>query len=90
MTETNRSYWGLRKRYLENCNIQVFQQILNSSGLSQVEGASQVVLVAKNLPASARDERDTSSIPGLGRAHGRGNGNPASNSCLENPMGRGA
>ena len=38
---------------MENYNIQVFQQrSSNNSGLSQVEGASQVVLVAKNLPAS--------------------------------------
>ena len=73
MTETSRSYWGLRKRYLENCNIQVFQQrSSNGSGLSQVEEASQAVLVAENLPASAGDERDTSSIPELGRSHGGG------------------
>ena len=31
-------------------------------------GASQVVLVVKNLPANARDIRDEGSIPGLGRS----------------------
>ena len=31
-----------------------------------IPGASQVVLVVKNLPANAGDERDTGSIPGSG------------------------
>ena len=44
----------------------------------------------KNLPANARDERDMSSIPGLGRSPGVGNGNPSQYSCLENSMDRGA
>ena len=43
----------------------------------------QVVLVVKNLPANARDIRDTGSIPELGRSPGGGNGNP-----LQNPMDR--
>ena len=38
--------------------------------------ASQGVLVVKNLPANARDARDTSLIPGSGRSSGRGHGNP--------------
>ena len=42
-------------------------------------------LVAKNLPASARD---AASIPGSGRSPGGGNGNPLQYSCLENPMNR--
>ena len=56
------------------------------------QGASQVVLVVKNLPAnaSARDVRDMGLIPGLGRSPGEGNGNPLQYSCLENPMDRGA
>ena len=29
---------------------------------------------------------DPDSIPGLGRSHGEGNGNPLQYSCLENPM----
>ena len=40
-----------------------------------------------NLPA---DAGDMSSIPGLGRSPGEGNGNPLHCSCLGNPMDRGA
>ena len=40
--------------------------------------------------ASAGDERDEGSIPGLGRSLGEGNGNSLQYSCLENPMDRGA
>ena len=39
----------------------------------------QLVLVVKNLPASAGDARDVGSIPELGRSPGVGNGNPHSN-----------
>ena len=35
-----------------------------------------MVLVVKNLPASAGDIRDTALIPGLGRSPGGGHGNP--------------
>ena len=35
-----------------------------------------MVLVVKNLPASAADIRDTALIPGLGRYPGGGHGNP--------------
>ena len=49
-------------------------------------GASQVVLVLKNLPANAGDFRDVGSIPGLGRSSGGGHDNPLQHSCLENPM----
>ena len=55
-----------------------------------VNGASQVVLVVKNLPANVGDIRDTDSIPGWGRSPGGGNGNPLQYSCLENPTDRGA
>ena len=41
----------------------------------------------KNLPLSAGD---ASSIPGLGRSPGEGNGNLPQYSCLGNPMDRGA
>ena len=47
---------------------------------------SQVVLVVKNLPASAGD---VGSISELGRSPGEGNGNPLQYSCLGNPMDRG-
>ena len=54
-----------------------------------ISGASQVVLLVKNLPANARDIRDVGSIPGSERSPGEGNGNPLQYSCLENPMDRG-
>ena len=53
-------------------------------------GASQLVLVVKNLLASAGDMRDLGSVPGSGRSPGRGHGNPLQYSCLENPMDKGA
>ena len=43
--------------------------------------------VVKNPPAGAGDAGLT---PGLGRSPGEGNGNPLQDSCLENPMNRGA
>ena len=46
--------------------------------------------MVKNLTASGRDTRDASSIPGLGRSPGEGNGNPLQDSCQENPVDRGA
>ena len=50
-------------------------------------GASQVVLVVKNSPASARDGR-VGSISGLERSLGGGHGNPLQHFCLENPHGQ--
>ena len=41
----------------------------------------------KKTPANVGD---TSSIPGLGRPHGEGNGSPLQYSCLKNSMDRGA
>ena len=46
--------------------------------------------VVKDPPANAGDERDRSSVPGLGRFPGEGNGNSFQYSCLENSMDRGA
>ena len=58
--------------------------------LYRILGSIQVALVVKNLPANAEDTGDTGSIPGSGRSHGEGNGNPLQYSCLENPMDGGA
>ena len=55
-----------------------------------MEPGSQMVLVVKNLPASAGDIRDAGLIPGLGKSPGGGRGNRLQYSCLENPMDRGA
>ena len=43
--------------------------------------------VVKNLPANAGD---TGSVPELGRSTGERKGNPLQNSCLGNPLDRGA
>ena len=43
-------------------------------------------IVVKNVCASAGDSGEVSSIPGLGRSLGEGNGNPVQYSCLGNPM----
>ena len=43
--------------------------------------------MVKNVPANARD---IGSIPGSGRSPGGRHGNPLQDSCLENPMNKGA
>ena len=53
-------------------------------------GASQMALVVKDLPASAGVVRDPGLIPGSGRSPGGGHGYPLQYSYLENPMDRGA
>ena len=53
-------------------------------------GASQVVLVVKNLLDNAGDIRDVDLIPESGRSSGGGRDNPLQYSCLENPIDRGA
>ena len=61
--------------------------------LSDKESACQCrrpKTVIKNLPANAGDLRDAGLIPGSGRSLGEGNGNQLKDSCLENPMDRGA
>ena len=42
------------------------------------------------VKASAYNDGDPGSNPGLGRSPGEGNGNPLQYSCLENPMDGGA
>ena len=46
--------------------------------------------LVKNSPADTGDTRDTSLIPGSGRASGEGNGKPLYYTCLENSTDRGA
>ena len=46
--------------------------------------------MVKYPPANTEDIRDAGSIPRLRRCPGEGNGNPFQNSCLANPMDRGA
>ena len=49
---------------------------IQKEGIYVYMGASQVVLVVKNLPANAGDIRNTGLIPGSGRFPGVGHGNP--------------
>ena len=45
---------------------------------------------AKESACSAGDKEDMGWIPGSGRYHGGGNGNPLQDYCLKNPMDKGA
>ena len=53
-------------------------------------GASQVVLIVKNLPANAGGIRNSGSIPGSGRSPREGQGYPLQYYCLGNSKDRGA
>ena len=46
--------------------------------------------MVKNSLVNAGDIRDVGLISGLGRSPGKENGSPLQDSCLENPMDRGA
>ena len=48
-----------------------------------------MVQLVKNPPANTGDTKDMGLIPGSGRSHGEGNGNPLQYSCLKNSMDRG-
>ena len=53
--------------------------------------ATLVAQLVKNLRAMQETwVQSLGAVPGSGRSHGEGNGNPLQHSCLENPMGRGA
>ena len=55
-----------------------------------VQWASQVTLVVKNLCVSAGDVRDTDLMSRSGKSPGGGHDNPLQYSCLRNPKDRGA
>ena len=59
-------------------------------GYIRIYMAFQVVLVVKNLLASAGDMKVAGSIPVSERSPGGGRGNPLQYSCLKNAMDRGA
>ena len=56
--------------------------------VSSKQVASQLALMVKNPPPSAREIRDLVSVPRLGRSPGGGHDNPLQYSCLENPIDR--
>ena len=59
-------------------------------------GGSKIWFLQRNCPRSSVSKEsacnagDLGSISGLGRSPGEGNGNPLHDSCLKNPMDRGA
>ena len=82
----------LRKRTLSSwtvlgvaCILESQDQVLNSGSVTESKGFPGGWVV-KNPPANAGD---AGSIPGSGRSHGEGNGNPLQDSCLGNPTVRG-
>ena len=66
----------------------VLQTEPHLGGNWEIIGASQVVLVVKNLPANAGDVREAGLIPGLGRSLGGGHASPLQYSRLDNPHGQ--
>ena len=58
--------------------------------ISMLQRASQVAPAARNPPANAGDIMRRGLVPGSGRFPGGWHGNPLQDSCLENPMDRGA
>ena len=61
----------------------VIQNLYKLFSIYSYYGASQAVLVIKNLPANAGNITDAGLIPGLGRSPGGGIGYPLQYSCLE-------
>ena len=87
-------YLSLKIQQCGNCChyyviILITEVLTPSFSVSKTQtGASQVVLVVKNLPANAGDLGDVGSIPGSRRSPGGGHGNPLQCSCLDSPMDR--
>ena len=48
------------------------------------------MVLVERTHLSMQETQETGLIPGLGRTPGGGHGNPLQDSCLENPMDRGA
>ena len=82
------------RRYLDRGIVQGLLGAKGSFCFSYLEfsgsWASQVVLVVKHPSANAGDINDVGSISWSRRSPGEGQGNPLQNSCLENPVDRGA
>ena len=84
------AHWGLTTFYSFIQKRNRVSETTSPLPLCHRSWASHVASVVKNPPAKARDIRDVSSLPGMGRYPGREHGNPLQYSCLENPMDRGA
>ena len=75
-----------RLKWAQDTHWAVFSQMNRVAILMGFPGGTSI----KNLPANAGDVRDLGSIPGSGRAPGKGHGDSLQYSCLENSMDRGA
>ena len=76
------SFCSFSRKYLPNAQVFISLVLSVSHSFKGFPGGSSV----KNPPA---DAGDMGLIPGLGRSHGEGNGNPLQYSCLRNPVDRG-
>ena len=84
------SQWNKPERDRQICNITYVWDLKYeiNEPIYKAEGASQVALVVKNLPANAGDMRDMGSIPGSGRSPWGRHRNLLQYSCLENLPGQ--
>ena len=72
------------------CILKIIYLYIHMCKCIDKDGASQVALVVKNLPANAGDIRNEGSIPGLEDPLKGAHSNPLQYSCLGNSMDRGA
>ena len=71
---------GLKRHFFPFTVLAYIIEYMNPKAFAKGSGIGAMV---KNSPANARDK---SSVPGLGKSSGVGNGNPLQHSCLENSM----
>ena len=81
---------GLNSGLCQNCSLQT--QWLSKDQWSKEIWTQLIIFFSfpdgSDWKKSAYNEGDLSSIPGLGRSLGEGNGHPLQHSCLKNPMDR--
>ena len=82
------SCWGPGWVRLGDCQWYIWRW--SPAHLNTLVGTSLGFPAGSDGKESACNAEDLGSIPGLGRSHGGGHGNPLQFSCLENPMDRGA
>ena len=89
---SDRSHSSPKVKQLNRCRNHKFKPKHVCQNLAwpvENKGLPLVAQMVKNLSANAGDVTDLGSIPGLGRSHRGGHGNPLQSSCLENLMDRG-
>ena len=72
----------------ENCETSLREMKTNKWGDVVMDRASLASQIVSDSKESSCNWEDPSSVPGSGRSHGVGNGNPLQYSCLGNPMDR--